>query len=219
MIPALYRDWNDELRRNVGGFPCPAPTLTHRACHFPALFAASVPPERGLVAGPCSANGYRYALLRLTCGDPADLLDQQQIAIPVPGAAPIQLEVHRTAGYVPTAGWTEVNLTAAATSVDIATAIAAVLDVAPQITSGRIRRFDSAAGTSSIDLVARDPFVANRTGCTITAGTPVAQALRFGAGADHRDPWKVIRTGGHPHRRWVRCLVQSERDAIEGQPQ
>lgn len=208
MIPALFRDWNDELRRNGGGWPAPAPTLAHRASHFPSLYAGA-PPARGMAAGPTACNGYRYSLLRITCGDVADLADQQQIVIPVPGAAPVRLEVERTAGYTPTAGYTTIDLTTAATPAAVALELAAALDLEPAVLSGRLRRFDSPA-LRSVDLVARDPFVANCRGITVTALAPFTQALRFGAGAGHRDPWRVVRTGCHQHRRWIRCLVRTE---------
>lgn len=210
MIPALYRDWNDEQRRNVGGFPCPARQLTRRASHYAGG-------ARGMCTGPTSSNSYRYSLIQLTCGDPAGLLDNQWIVIPVPGAAPVMLEVERTGGFAPTPGYTAVDLVAAATAADIGTALAAVLDAHVALTSGRLRRIPT--GASTIFLVARDPFVGNQKWHAITAGTPIVATRRFGAGPDHRDGWKVVRTGSHPHRRWVRCLVQAERDALEGQPQ
>ncbi len=207
MIPAMKRDWCRET--DPAGFPCPARTVTRRASHY----AGGV---RGMCHGPTSSNGYRYSMLRLTCGDPADLVDQQVLEIPVPGAAPILLEVERTVGYAATPGYTTLDLVAAATSVDIATVLGAALQLAAQVTSGRLRLFrTSAAGASAIDLVARDPFVANRHGVTRTAGIPIVETLRFGAGVNHRDPWKVVRCG--PHRRWVRCLVQSERLALRPQ--
>jgi hypothetical protein len=168
-----------------------------------------------MCSGPTSLNGYRYSLLLLSCGDVGDLVDQQQIEIPVPGAAPILLEVERTVGYAPTAGYTTLDLVAAATSVDIATVLAAALALAPQVTSGRLRLFASQYGASYLEIVARDPFVANRHGITKTVGTPIVEEYRFGAGVNHRDPWKVVRCG--PHRRFVRCLVQSERIALRPQ--
>jgi hypothetical protein len=162
-----------------------------------------------MAAGPTACNGYRYSMLRITCGDVANLVDQQQIAIPVPGAAPVLLEIQRTAGYVPTAGYITVDLTAAATPADVAILLRQAIATSAAVVSGRLRGIASAA-LASVDLVARDPFVANCRGITVTAGAPFAQALRFGAGAGHRDPWRVVRTGCHQHRRWVRCLVRSE---------
>jgi hypothetical protein len=162
-----------------------------------------------MAAGPTACNGYRYSLLRITCGDVDDLADQQQIEIPVPGAAPVLLEIERTAGYVPTPGYITIDLTAAATPAAVAVLLRQGIATAPAVRSGRLRVIASAA-LASVDLVARDPFVANCRGITVTALAPFTQALRFGAGAGHRDPWRVVRTGCHQHRRWVRCLVRSE---------
>lgn len=216
MIPAMKRDWCRET--DPAGFPCPSIRVARRASHF----AGGV---RGMCRGTTSSNGYRYSMLRLTCQDPADLVDQQKLEIPVRGAAPILLEVERTAGYTPTAGYTTLDLVTAATSVDIANVLGDALELAPQVTSGRVRLFrNSAAGASTVDLVARDAFVMNRHGITRTVGIPIEEPmhaggtlLRFGTGDDdgNRDPWKVVRCG--PHRRFVRCLVQSERIALRPQ--
>lgn len=201
MIPAKKRDWNRES--DPAGFPCPARQVTRRASSFAGG-------ARGMCAGPTSSHSYRYSFLRLTCGDVGDLVDQQQIEIPVPGHAPILLEVERTGGYVQTPGYSTLDLVAAATSADIAAELEAVLDLEPAVIAGHVRRFVSAAGASSVDLVARDPFTPNRHALTITAGTPIVETYQFGAGVNHRDPWKVVRCG--PHRRWVRCLTQFERN-------
>jgi hypothetical protein len=213
MIPAMKRDWNRET--DPAGFPCPARSVTRRASRWGGL-AAGTTLAHGMCNGPTSSNSYRYSLLLLSCGDVGDLVDQQQISIPVPGADPILLEVERTVGYVQTPGYTTLDLVAAANATDIWTVLGAALGLAPQVTSGRLRLFrTSQYGAGYLELVARDPFLANRHGITKTVGTPIVEEQRFGAGVNHRDPWKVVRCG--PHRRFVRCLTQSERIALRPQ--
>jgi hypothetical protein len=206
MIPAIYRDWCNELQ-DQAGFPCPAPSVTRRASHWSGGI-------RGMCRGPTSGNGYRYSRLEITCGLVTALHDQDVLEIPVPGAGSLLFEVERTVGYVQTPGYTTLDLVAAVDQGDVADALATALRLSDAVTSGRLRLFRTLASVA-IQLVARDPFVANRHGVTATAGGAFTESWRFGAQGGNKDGWKVVRCG--PHRRFVRCLTQSERLALRPQ--